>query len=109
MAASVIDFQINKIEMEFLHANRMSESSHSLGQNRLLARAIAMSALPLMNRHRPPFRLRPKSARSGHSARSRGWVAQLAGAVRRLRMVGVIGVVLGYSRDEPAGGERLQV
>ena len=55
MAASVIDFQVNKIEMEFLHANQMSEFSHSLGQNRLLARAIAMSALPLMNRHRPPF------------------------------------------------------
>ncbi len=31
------------------------------------------------------------------------------GAVRRLRTVGGIGVVLGYSRDEPAGGERLQV
>src|SRR5258708_29670984 len=31
------------------------------------------------------------------------------GAVRRLRTVGGIGVVLGYSLDEPAGGERVQV
>ena len=48
-------------------------------------------------------------ARSGHSARARGWLARLAGALRRLRIVGGIGIVLGYSRDEPAGGERLQV
>ena len=31
MVASAIDFQINKIEMEFLHANQMSEFSHRLG------------------------------------------------------------------------------
>jgi hypothetical protein len=33
----------------------------------------------------------------------------LAGARLRLRIVGGIGIVLGYSRDEPASGERLQV
>ena len=36
-------------------------------------------------------------------------LAPLAGALRRLRIVGGIGIVLGYSRDEPASGERLQV
>src|SRR6266481_6357043 len=46
-----------------------------------------------------------KGARSGHSRM--GCPARRA--VRRLRTVGGIGVVLGYSRDEPAGGERLQV
>jgi hypothetical protein len=50
----------------------------------------------------------PGCARSGHSARARGWLARLAGALRRLRIVGGIGIVLGYSRDEPAIGERLQ-
>ena len=30
-------------------------------------------------------------------------------ALRRLRIVGGVGIVFGYSRDKPAGGERLQV
>src|ERR1700747_745473 len=33
----------------------------------------------------------------------------LAGALRRLRIAGGVGIVFGYSRDEPASGERLQV
>src|SRR5215831_19941493 len=33
----------------------------------------------------------------------------LAGALRRLRIVGGVGIVFGYSSDEPASGERLQV
>jgi len=33
--ASVIDFQIDKIEMEFLHANWTSEFSHSLDPMRV--------------------------------------------------------------------------
>src|SRR6516162_1395065 len=36
-------------------------------------------------------------------------LAPLAGALRRLRIVGGVGIVFGYSRDEPASGERLQV
>src|SRR5215469_12379482 len=35
-------------------------------------------------------------------------LAPLAGALRRLRIVGGVGIVFGYSRDEPASGERLQ-
>ena len=38
-----------------------------------------------------------------------GWASSASGALRRLRIVGGIGIVLGYSRDEPASGERLQV
>src|SRR5215831_17160056 len=36
-------------------------------------------------------------------------LAPLAGALRRLRIVGGVGIVFGYSHDEPASGERLQV
>src|SRR5215831_5587579 len=36
-------------------------------------------------------------------------LAPLAGALQRLRIVGGVGIVFGYSRDEPASGERLQV
>src|SRR5215472_3706903 len=36
-------------------------------------------------------------------------LAPLAGALRRLRIVGGVGIVFGYSRGEPASGERLQV
>src|SRR6516162_7584652 len=36
-------------------------------------------------------------------------LAPLAGALRRLKIVGGVGIVFGYSRDEPASGERLQV
>jgi hypothetical protein len=59
--------------------------------------------------HQPDRSAGPLRARSRHSARSGGWLAPLAGALRRLRIVGGIGIVLGYSRDQPASGERLQV
>ena len=36
-------------------------------------------------------------------------LAPLEGALRRLRIVGGVGIVFGYSRDEPASGKRLQV
>src|SRR5215472_6290542 len=36
-------------------------------------------------------------------------LAPLAGALRRLRIVGGVGIVFGYPRDKPASGERLQV
>src|SRR5215472_5006164 len=36
-------------------------------------------------------------------------LAPLAGALRRLRIVGGVGIVFEYARDEPASGERLQV
>ena len=45
----------------------------------------------------------------GRGRRRSRWLAPLAGALRRLRIVGGVGIVFGYSRDEPASGDRLQV
>jgi hypothetical protein len=46
MVASVIDFQIKEIEMEFLRANQLSEFSHSLGSERTSARPASSTEPP---------------------------------------------------------------
>src|SRR5215475_12523081 len=46
---------------------------------------------------------------AGADFQPREWLAPLPRGLRRLRIVGGIGIVLGYSRDEPASGKRLQV
>ena len=118
--ASAVDRALFSWAWKFPHWARATASPHEL-----LKKSTRIGSSPVRTLLPVPICDRSRLVHSGAKADMAGgpnWpgvcirslsriraLAPLAGALRRLRIVGGVGIVFGYSRDEPASGERLQV